>query len=140
MPDAKLSLLGGLDIAGDASDGRLLTRKARGMLAYLALHPRQPQSREKLAAMFWGGTAETQARTNLRQALSSLRKALTSLDGAHLRTESDHVALDLNAKKIYWAENNNALVQRANLDGSNVEPVLSDVMEAWALELYLCSP
>ncbi len=96
MPDAKLSLLGGLDIAGDASDGRLLTRKARGMLAYLALHPRQPQSREKLAAMFWGGTAETQARTNLRQTLSSLRKALTSLDGAHLRTEGDHVALDLN--------------------------------------------
>jgi TolB-like protein/DNA-binding SARP family transcriptional activator/Flp pilus assembly protein TadD len=96
MPDAKLSLLGGLDIAGDASDGRSLTRKARGMLAYLALHPRQPQSREKLAAMFWGGTAETQARTNLRQTLSSLRKALTSLDGAHLRTEGDHVALDLN--------------------------------------------
>ncbi len=96
MPDLRLSLLGGLEIAGDAAAGRPLTRKARGMLAYLALHPRQAQSREKLAAMFWGGTAESQARTNLRQTLSSLRRALTSLNGAHLLTEGDHVALDLN--------------------------------------------
>jgi TolB-like protein/DNA-binding SARP family transcriptional activator len=64
------------------------------MLAYLALHPRQAQSREKLAAMFWGGTAESDARTNLRQTLSSLRRALAGGNGARLLTESDHVALD----------------------------------------------
>jgi DNA-binding SARP family transcriptional activator/TolB-like protein len=96
MPDAKLSLLGGLEIAGDSVEGRPLTRKARGMLAYLALHPRQMQSREKLAAMFWGGNSESQARTSLRQTLSSLRKALTTLNGAHLLTDGDRVALDLN--------------------------------------------
>ena len=96
MPELRLSLLGGLEIAGNTAAGRQLTRKARGMLAYLALHPRQPQSRERLVALFWGRAANSQARTNLRQTLSSLRKALASINGAHLLTKSDQVSLDPN--------------------------------------------
>jgi DNA-binding SARP family transcriptional activator len=79
MPELRLSLLGGLEIAVNTAAGRQLTRKARGMLVYLALHPRQPQSRERLAALFWGQAADSQAHTNLRQTLSSLRKALASI-------------------------------------------------------------
>jgi TolB-like protein/DNA-binding SARP family transcriptional activator len=95
MPDLRLSLLGGLEIVGDAA-GRSLTRKARGMLAYLALHPRHAQSREKLAALFWGRAPDSQARTNLRQTLSGLRRALACGNGAHLLTEGDQVSLDPN--------------------------------------------
>jgi TolB-like protein len=94
MPEFHLSLLGGLDIAAEAAD-QPLTRKARAMLAYLAMHAGKPQSREKLAALFWGRNGESQARTNLRQALSALRRALPAGDGARLVTEGDRVALDL---------------------------------------------
>jgi DNA-binding SARP family transcriptional activator len=94
MPELKISLLGGLEIAGDPAMGSPLTRKARGMLAYLALQPQQAQSREKLAALFWGGTADTQARTSLRQTLSCLRRAVASANRARLLTEGDQVALD----------------------------------------------
>ncbi len=94
MPELQLSLLGGLEIAAGAA-GPPLTRKARAMLAYLAMHSGQPQSREKLAGLFWGRNADPQARTNLRQALSALRRALPSGNGAHLVTAGDTVALDL---------------------------------------------
>src|SRR5215475_2114510 len=96
MHDLELSLLGGLEVTSDAVADAPLARKARGMLAYLALHPRQAQSREKLAAMFWGRAADSQARTNLRQTLSSLRRVLAFGNGAHLLTEGDHVSLDPN--------------------------------------------
>ncbi len=96
MHDLKLTFLGGLDIPGSAAARPPLTRKARGMLAYLALHPRHAQSREKLAALFWGRVPESQARTNLRQTLSALRKTLTSVSGAQVLSEGDQIALRLN--------------------------------------------
>jgi DNA-binding SARP family transcriptional activator len=94
MPELRISLLGGLEIAGDPATGPSLTRKARGMLAYLALQPQLTQSREKLAALFWGGTADAQARTSLRQTLSRLRKTVGSADGPRLLTEGDQISLD----------------------------------------------
>lgn len=99
MPELHLSLLGGLEIGAEAA-GPPLARKARAMLAYLAMHAGQPQSREKLAALFWGRNGDSQARTNLRQALSALRRALPSGNGAHLVTTGDRVALDLDGSGL----------------------------------------
>ncbi|WP_245277977.1 alpha/beta hydrolase [Rhizobium leguminosarum] len=64
-------------------------------MAYLALQAGQPQSREKLAALLWGGTGEEQARANLRQTLSVLRRALQATGREWFRIEGDLVALDL---------------------------------------------
>ncbi|MER8467641.1 winged helix-turn-helix domain-containing protein [Mesorhizobium sp. M1396] len=71
-----LCLLGGFDFAGDAAIVPVLSRKARAMVAYLALQSGHSQSREKLAALLWGGNSDTQARMNLRQAVSAVRKAI----------------------------------------------------------------
>jgi predicted ATPase/DNA-binding SARP family transcriptional activator len=54
---------------------RLPTRKSEGLLAYLVLH-RNVQSREKIAALFWGDSSDELARRSLRTALSFLRKEL----------------------------------------------------------------
>jgi len=51
------------------------SRRARGVLAYLALHP-GPHSRAQLAARFWPDVLDESARTSLRAALSELRRAL----------------------------------------------------------------
>ena len=51
------------------------------MVAYLALQSGHSQSREKLAALLWGGNSESQARMNLRQALSAIRKAMQASGG-----------------------------------------------------------
>jgi DNA-binding SARP family transcriptional activator len=49
-------------------------KKAEALLAFLALQTR-PASREVLADLLWGETAQEQARQSLRQALSAIRRA-----------------------------------------------------------------
>jgi TolB-like protein len=95
MGRSKLSLFGGFEIGGDAAAQPGLPRKARAMLAYLALQPGHAQSREKLAALLWGSNDDAQARLNLRQALWTLRKAVPLPGGERLRTDGDNVVLDL---------------------------------------------
>jgi len=51
------------------------SRRARGVLAYLALHP-GPHARAQLAARFWPDVLDESARASLRAALTELRRAL----------------------------------------------------------------
>ncbi|HEY2136223.1 MAG TPA: BTAD domain-containing putative transcriptional regulator [Xanthobacteraceae bacterium] len=51
-------------------------RKARALLAYLAMKPDCQASREELAALLWGDNPDAQARHSLRQCLMSLRQDL----------------------------------------------------------------
>ena len=88
MADFQINVLGGLEIAGPGE--KSLTRKARAVAAYLALQRGQPQSRERIAALFWENSPQEQARTNIRQCLSTLRK----LFAGALIAESDAVCLD----------------------------------------------
>jgi tetratricopeptide (TPR) repeat protein len=48
-------------------------RKARALIAYLALHPDRRISRERLTTLLWGDRADEQARSSLRQSLFELR-------------------------------------------------------------------
>ena len=95
MARSRLSLLGGFEIASDGAAQVGLTRKTRAMLAYLAVQSGHSQSREKLAALLWGGNAELQARTNLRQALSVIRKAMPSGNGRRFQSDGDNIILNL---------------------------------------------
>ncbi len=88
MTKVKINLLGGLAFVG--LDDANLSRKVKAVAAFLALQQGQPQSREKIAALFWENSPEEQARTNLRQCLSSLRKQLKEA----LITRGDLVQLD----------------------------------------------
>jgi TolB-like protein len=70
-----------------AADGlgneiQIKSKKARALLAYLALPPGKERSREAIMALLWSDRGEEQARASLRQALTGLRKDL------------DHGALD----------------------------------------------
>lgn len=94
MSDRKVSLLGGFEVAGEAPGRPALTRKGRAMLAYLAMNSGHAQSRDKLAALLWGGNGNPQARTNLRQTLSTLRKAMSFTDGQLLTTAGDDIILN----------------------------------------------
>src|SRR5262245_31050468 len=95
MASPQFTLLGGFEVAGGVSSQAALSRKARAMLAYLALQSGHCQSREKLAALLWAGSGDLHARTNLRQVLSALRKAMPSTNGGRLLTDGDNVTLHL---------------------------------------------
>jgi DNA-binding SARP family transcriptional activator len=74
-----LRLLGGF--AMEANVGRPIpisvrSRKARALLAYLAMKPDYRARREELATLFWGDNPDALARHSLRQCLISLRQDL----------------------------------------------------------------
>lgn len=83
----------------EARDGQglpvsLPTRKAQGLVAYLALPTGQFHSREKLAGLLWGRSADEQARSSLRQTLSGLRRTLAEHDADVLVSRGESLALD----------------------------------------------
>ena len=95
MTDLKLQLLGPFEARlGDGVPVAITGKKAKALLAYLALAGGQPVSRDKLAGVLWEFSADEQARTSLRQTLSSLRKCLAPLDREWLVSEGDTVAID----------------------------------------------
>ena len=88
-----MDLAGGLRLERDGVElAPPASRRARAILAYLALHP-GPHPRGRLAAAFWPDVLDESARTSLRAALSELRRALgPAADHVHATRET--VALD----------------------------------------------
>ena len=63
-------------VTSEETHTRFRTRKAALLLAYLALHSQQAQSRERLADLFWGDKEPAGGRADLSTALSQLRRQL----------------------------------------------------------------
>jgi DNA-binding SARP family transcriptional activator/predicted ATPase len=73
----RIELLGKLRfLVGSEPLPSIGTNRLQSLLAFLVLHRDAPQSREHLAFLLWPESAESQARTNLRQLLHHLRRAL----------------------------------------------------------------
>jgi len=66
--------------------------KARGLLAWLALHP-GTHSRSEVAGTFWPDVLEESARASLRTALSAVRRSLGGAADAHLLATRESVGL-----------------------------------------------
>src|SRR5262249_54358992 len=79
QPRLLVSLIGGANFsfAGRAID--LRNRKARAMLAYLALGEHGEEQRERLAGLLWSESSEGNARATLRQAVHETREAMLAV-------------------------------------------------------------
>jgi DNA-binding SARP family transcriptional activator/TolB-like protein len=80
LSQVTLQLLGPFAI--EANVGRPIpiavrSRKARALLAYLAMQPDYRATREQLATLLWGDSPDKQARHSLRQCLIALRQDLS---------------------------------------------------------------
>jgi DNA-binding SARP family transcriptional activator len=76
-PVLSVRLLGDLDLQlGDSPLPPLESARAESLLAYLLLHRKTAQPRQRLAFLLWPDSTEPQARTNLRHVLHTLRRAL----------------------------------------------------------------
>ncbi len=91
----ELALLGSSSVqsVSDKKEIEFPTRKAKALFIYLAMSPNLRASREKLAGMFWGRSAEEQARASLRQTLASLRRVLNFNEQCLIESNSDEVFL-----------------------------------------------
>jgi DNA-binding SARP family transcriptional activator len=76
-----IQLLGGFRLVhGDEPVTSIDTPRLQSLLAYLLLHRDAPQSRHRLAFLFWPDSPEAQALTNLRNLLYRLRHGLPDAD------------------------------------------------------------
>ncbi|MBP2414538.1 DNA-binding SARP family transcriptional activator/tetratricopeptide (TPR) repeat protein [Arthrobacter stackebrandtii] len=72
----RLYFLGEQRVSHEAETGApsLVSGRALEVLAFLVVNAGRPQERGKLAGLFWPGSADRQARTNLRRELHGLRQ------------------------------------------------------------------
>ena len=101
MTRLSLMLLGDFQARlGTQSPLRLRARKTQALLAYLAVPPGQPHSRDKLAVLLWGDGSQPQARNRLRETLFALRRALAPADSPCLALTGETLALNADAVDV----------------------------------------
>jgi DNA-binding SARP family transcriptional activator len=71
-----VSLLGEQAITEDGTSVQARSSRAVALVAFLAAHAGAPQSRQRIAGMFWPESTDSQALTNLRRELHHLRQIL----------------------------------------------------------------
>ena len=109
MPPTDLSLvtlrLFGRPIVCDDGKVVVLGRRARGLLAYLALASPGRATRERLFGLFWPDRGEAQARASLRQCLVEVRTAI----GDVLAADREWIALRADVLSSDWRDLDAAL-------------------------------
>ena len=104
----------GIEIAG-------LSRRAQGLLAYLACQPGMRAERGLMADLLWSDRSEDQARASLRQELAVLRKALPE---GTLGANRQHVWLD--APRIAVERDSGGFLLGFDLNSEGFEDWLRD--------------
>lgn len=101
MPTFELNLLGGFDLRDPTGNPVPLTsKKARALLAYLAMSATPTVPRPKIAALLWGDRGDEQARGSLRQTLSLLRKAFGDPAGEIVISAPEGLAINKEKLRI----------------------------------------
>ncbi|MDX1377485.1 MAG: BTAD domain-containing putative transcriptional regulator, partial [Anaerolineales bacterium] len=91
-------VLGRVRVERDSKEIQLSTRKTESLLCYLALNP-ESHAREKLAALFWGDSSDTEARNSLRNALAVINKKL-----GNNFLMADRQSVKLNPEYPFWID------------------------------------
>jgi DNA-binding SARP family transcriptional activator len=91
------------------------SRRARSLLAWLALHP-GPHGRAEVAAHFWPDVLDSSARTNLRSALLTLRTELRPAGARHLVASRDAIGIPSDGETWVDAVEFAALADRGDLE------------------------
>jgi TolB-like protein/DNA-binding SARP family transcriptional activator len=91
----ELSLLGGFRLTQPGSKVvGLKGQKDRALLAFLALPPYGPHTRDKLAGLLWGDRGDQQARDSLKHSLTRLRQCLEVAGSLSIIADRQSVTLD----------------------------------------------
>jgi DNA-binding SARP family transcriptional activator len=97
----RLEILGGFQLSSfDGLSSSLLGKKARLLLAYMALQNGRALTRSQLAGLLWGDRDETRARHSLSQALSQVRRALNGRFAGAFTLTMDNVQFDPSALEV----------------------------------------
>lgn len=107
------------------------SRRARALIAVVALEPDQSISRRHLASLLWSRVDGAAAMPRLRSLLHALRKTFGTIDGSALITTDEHVAFRNSAVEVDVTELlrssklDIAGINRAGADLENLTPALN---------------
>ena len=91
---ATLRLMGTFRLTGaNGETVAIASRRARGLLAYLAFTPEHSATRERLCGLLWSDRGEPQARASLRQCLLELRDVLAAASVDFVERHRETIAL-----------------------------------------------
>jgi DNA-binding SARP family transcriptional activator len=101
-----VSLLGEQTISDDRA-GKVGTRSARAvaLVGFLVVHAGSPQTRQRIAGLFWPDSTDAQALTNLRRELHYLRQVL-----------GDEPSLVVTPRDLCWRDTATCRVDVRNFD------------------------
>ncbi|HUK73133.1 MAG TPA: AAA family ATPase [Streptosporangiaceae bacterium] len=89
-----MTLLGEQAISDDGTGSvRLRSARTVALVAFLAVHAGSPQTRQRIAGLFWPDSTDAQALTNLRRELHNLRHVL-----------GDEPALVVTSRDLCWRD------------------------------------
>ena len=130
-------LFGRFQIERKSKPIQLPTRKTEVLLAYLIMNPGK-HAREKIAALFWGDSSDTEARNSLRNSLAVINKNL----GPNLLL-TDRQIVEINPEYPLWVDalefesqttkylaDLNQEINQVNLDLYQAD-LLSDFYDDW---------
>ena len=93
-PRLGIGVLGGLSLSVGDTPIPFAGRKARALMAFLAMEGQPAVTRERLAGLFWGESSERHARNSLRQTLFELSAALSACGCGVLQRRGEELWLD----------------------------------------------
>ena len=131
-----ITVLGPFRVAVGGVEIHLKTRKARAVLAYLALSSSGRETRERLVGLLWSETAEDKARASLRQTLHELREAFSAAGYSGLATARQLLALDASTVVVDVA------TILSGVEDGQVDPLLTrpDLTESFLQDLEEVDP
>jgi DNA-binding SARP family transcriptional activator len=105
MNSIEIRLFGGFEVRHAGTAVRNFeSQKARALLAYLAMHAGQAQSREHVSTLLWPDRGEQAARRNLRQVLYSVRTAFAATALKTDLLDAEGQTIGLNPKLEVWLD------------------------------------
>ncbi|MQA60035.1 MAG: AAA family ATPase [Actinophytocola sp.] len=133
---SRVRLLGEFELGmADGSTVAFDSARAESLVAFLALHRGEPQSRQRLSYLLWPTSTEQQARTNLRHLLHTVRRALPAADRV----------LEVTARTLRWrppdpcqidvAVFEDQLALAASMTGGDRIAALSDAVDTYTGDL-----
>lgn len=145
-PAARLDLFGGFSLRNAAGEQVSLTlRKTEALIAYLAVNGHS-QQRDKLAALLWGDTGQSNAMQSLRQArltlmrnLEAHRLDIVSFDRREVHLDVTGLQIDaLEFERLQEAGDQDSLARAVSLYSGEFLAGLeidSEIFEEWLLPM-----
>jgi DNA-binding SARP family transcriptional activator len=149
----RIKLFGSLELERDGQPlPRFASRKSGELFAYLALNRKAPHTREHLAGIFWGESAEERARHTLNTTLWRINRVLepprvSSGARGYLRVSPQHIGFNVASgvwldvaefeSRVQLAEQTEILEQRFALYSQAINlyrgDLLEDCYEDWCI-------